>query len=225
MNWQPVCTAVIPALNESAAIAGVVAGVLRFLPKVLVIDDGSTDATAAAAKAAGAEVLRQAQTRGKGAALRSGWEAARARGFLWVMMLDGDGQHAPSDIPKFFQRAEATSAPLIIGNRMMETSSIPWLRRHVNRWMSRRISHLAGRDLPDSQCGFRLMNLESWSKLTISANHFEIESDILVQFARAALPIEFVPIEVIYKSEHSKIHPLNDTWRWLQWWRRNFHAD
>jgi hypothetical protein len=74
--------------------------------------------------------------------------------------------------------------------------------------------------LPDSQCGFRLMNLQTWASLPVNAAHFEIESDLLLAFARSECPIEFVPIEVIYKSEQSKIHPVRDTVRWFRWWWR-----
>ena len=74
--------------------------------------------------------------------------------------------------------------------------------------------------MPDSQCGFRLINLEAWSKLRIRANHFEIESETLLAFIRAGYQVEFVPIRVIYKKEQSKIHPVWDTLRWFKWWIR-----
>jgi hypothetical protein len=96
---------------------------------------------------------------------------------------------------------------------------MPWLRRQVNRWMSRRLSQKAGRDLPDTQCGFRLLRLDEWSKLALSTERFEAESEMILAFADAGLAIEFVPIEVIYKAERSKIHPLRDTWRWFRWLR------
>jgi hypothetical protein len=86
--------------------------------------------------------------------------------------------------------------------------------------MSRRISRSVGRRLPDTQCGFRLINLEALDKLPVSTTHFEIESEVLLAFARAGRRIEFVPIQVIYKSEQSKIHPLIDTIRWFKWWKR-----
>jgi hypothetical protein len=85
--------------------------------------------------------------------------------------------------------------------------------------MSREISRLAGQTLPDSQCGFRLMNLEDWAGLPVRATHFEVESEVLLLFARAGLRIEFVPIEVIYRQERTKIHPWRDTLRWLSWRR------
>ena len=175
---------------------------------------------ASAALEAGAEVLRHPATCGKGAALKRGWQQARARGFDWAVTLDGDGQHAPADIPAFFRCAEQTDAALVVGNRMTEPEKMPPLRRIVNRFMSHRISRLAGKPLPDSQCGFRLMSLNAWAGLATSGAHFEVESEVLLQFARAGLRIEFVPIQVIYKTERSKIHPVLDTLRWLRWWHR-----
>jgi hypothetical protein len=103
---------------------------------------------------------------------------------------------------------------------MHDPTSMPWLRRQVNRWMSRQLSKLAGVALSDSQSGFRLMNLDVWSRLPLHTNHFEIESEVLLSFARAGQRVEFVPIRTLYKSEHSKISPLKDTIRWFKWWRR-----
>lgn len=219
MDWRAACAAVIPCLNEQAAIGPLVESVRRHVPKVIVVDDGSADATAACAKNAGAEVLRTPINLGKGAALRTGWSHARARGFTWALTMDGDGQHSPEDIPKFFEGAEGASATLVIGDRMSQAGRIPLVRRWVNRWMSRQLSGLTGRFLPDSQCGFRLMNLEHWERLPICARHFEIESEVLFVWARAGWGIAFVPVQAIYKLEHSKIHPLRDTVRWWRWYR------
>lgn len=209
----------IPCFNESAAIAQTVAGVRRHLPKVLVVDDGSMDGTAQHAIRAGAEVIKLSGNTGKGLALRAGWQRARDRGFAWALTLDGDGQHATDDIPAFLACAETTGAPLVVGNRMGHAEKMPWLRRQVNRWMTRRISNLAGMPLADSQCGYRLMQLEAWSRLPLQTCHFEIESEVLLAFARAGLAIEFVPVQVIYRAERSKIHPWRDTVRWFRWWR------
>lgn len=216
-SWPGVCAAVIPCLNEQPTVGLVVQGVRRYLPHVLVVDDGSTDKTADAARRAGATVLAQPVSAGKGAALQSGWSWALAKGFSWAVCLDGDGQHSPDDIPKFFAGAEHTSASLVVGNRMQDTARMPAVRRCVNRLMSWQLSILSGQSLPDSQCGFRLINLRHWAPLPIEGCHFEIESEVLFQFARAGLKIEFVPIQVIYKQEQSKIHPWKDTVRWLKW--------
>src|SRR5690349_1230586 len=109
MDWRTSCVAVIPCLNEEATIGPLVAGVRRHVSHVLVIDDGSSDQTGLAARQAGAEVLRHETSRGKGAALRTGWRQAQERGFRWALTLDGDGQHSPEDIPAFFQCVEQTS--------------------------------------------------------------------------------------------------------------------
>ncbi len=254
---------IIPCLNEAATIASLVAEVKKFLPDVIVVDDGSFDDTGNLARSAGAEILRNPQPRGKGASLTLGFKRAQEKGFDWALAMDGDGQHAPSDIPLFL--AAMTKAPLIIGNRMSHSKSMPWLRKKVNHWMSQRLSKLTHRNLPDTQCGFRLLRLECWAELegawpkpkgsadslvrvfrnrqntnvfttsgprgqgcprsfpfeartlNLRATHFEIESEILLQFIAAGHDVEFVPIEVIYKNERSKIHPWRDTWRWFAW--------
>ncbi len=219
MNWLKECTVIIPCLNEAANIRSLILGVTRFLPSVIVVDDGSSDETAKLATQAGAIVLQHERPRGKGAALARGWQHAQGLGFGWTLSMDGDGQHCPSDIPAFLGAAENSGAALVVGNRMANPHGMPWLRRAVNRWMSRRLSRVASCPMPDTQCGFRLMNLDVWSKLNIRASHFEIESELLLTFAAAGQKIEFVPIKVIYGNEESKIRPLRDTWRWFRWLR------
>jgi glycosyltransferase involved in cell wall biosynthesis len=219
MNWPAQCAAVIPCLNEEQAIATVVGRVREILPAVIVVDDGSMDATARQAEAAGAIVLRHAENEGKGISMRDGLEKARSLGFAWAVLMDGDGQHSPQDLRHFTERAAATDASLIVGNRMHNPASMPWLRRQVNRWMSRQLSKIAGQPLPDTQCGFRLVRLDAWAQLDLRTERFEVESEWLLAFARAGLRIEFVPVQVIYESERSKINPLLDTWRWFRWLR------
>jgi glycosyltransferase involved in cell wall biosynthesis len=211
---------VIPCFNEAAQIAAVITEVRRHLPAVIVVDDGSTDATAQIAADAGAMVvIRQPSQSGKGAALRAGWQRAHELGFIWVLMLDGDGQHAAVDIPKFFPQAEEPHTALVIGNRMGNAGAMPWLRRRVNRWMSRQLSFLTGTELPDSQCGFRLAHLETLRQLPLTADHFEIESEMLVTALAAGHRVAFVRVQTLYQTGISKINPLIDTWRWLRWWQ------
>ena len=225
MDWQSNCAAVIPCLNEASTIGRLVRSVRNHVHTVYVVDDGSTDCTSQSARDAGGLVLRHETNLGKGAALLWGWKTLRQAGFRWALTLDGDGQHAAADIPVFFACAEQTNAALVVGNRMHRAQEMPWLRRQVNRWMSSRLSQLVGQELPDSQCGFRLVQLEAWAKLPIATTHFEIESDVLLAFLQAGYPVEFVPVQVIYKTEQSKIHPLRDTWRWLRWWRQAKRAN
>jgi glycosyltransferase involved in cell wall biosynthesis len=220
MNWPATCAAVIPCRDEETSIGWLVLEVRQYLPLVIVVDDNSGDETAARAVEAGAQVIRQLKSPGKGAAIKAGVATALAQNRAWVMTLDGDGQHRPEDIPAFLRRAEETGASLVVGDRMHKAEAIPWVRRGVNRWMSRRISEVAGRLLSDSQCGFRLINLKAWATLRLETDHFEIESEMLLAFVRAGYRVEFVPIQVVGKGRRSHIHPVEDTWRWLRWWRR-----
>jgi len=209
------CAVIIPCCNEARTIGELVREVQQWVPFILVVDDGSTDGTARVARAAGASVLTHTRNKGKGAALQSGLEYVHRAGFARALLMDGDMQHLPSDITQFFACAEATHADLIVGNRMHQAVVMPWVRRWVNRWMSQRLSRLTGMHLPDSQCGFRLVNLIAWRRLPMRTSHFEIESEMLVRFARAGRRIEFVPVQVRYGGEQSKIRPMTDTLRWF----------
>jgi DNA-binding transcriptional LysR family regulator len=101
---------------------------------------------------------------------------------------------------------------------MAKPDSMPRLRQWINRWLSRKISELTCRDLPDTQCGFRLVHLPTLAAIPLKARHFEIESEMIFQFALHGHAIGFVPVDVIYGSEHSKIRPLIDTVRWWKWY-------
>lgn len=192
----------------------------RYLPDVIVVDDGSTDNSAALAQEHGATLLRNEQPAGKGGALATGWRHAWQEGYAWSLCMDGDGQHSPDDIPVFLQAATQGNVDLVIGNRMGQATGMPFIRRQINRWMSAHLSALAGARFPDTQCGFRLMRMAAWRNLELRSRHFEIESETLLAFHRHRLGISFVPIRVIYGGERSKIRPLSDTWRWLRWRRR-----
>jgi glycosyltransferase involved in cell wall biosynthesis len=216
-DWPRCCAVIIPCLDEASHVAEVVRAAQRQLPHVIVVDDGSADATARVAAEAGAEVLRHAARRGKGAAMETGFRHALARGFEWALTLDGDGQHDAGDIGKFLHAAETTGATLVVGDRMSGAAAMPGVRRRVNRVMSWCISRRAGERLPDTQCGFRLMRLAEWSALAVDARHFVYESELLLAWCRARQRVGFVPVRVIYEGAASHIAPVRDTLRWLRW--------
>lgn len=211
--------AVIPCFNEAQTIASLVHSIRRHLPNIVVVDDGSRDNTAKLAANAGAMVVSHPRNLGKGTAVKTGLTTAMRKGFDRALLMDGDGQHQPGDMAAFVQKAETTRAALVIGNRMQDARSIPWLRRQVNRWMSRQISRRVGTYLPDTQCGFRLVDLQIWAALPCHARRFEIESEMLIAFLDAGCRVDFVPIKVIGRAAHSHINPLTDSWRWCKWWR------
>src|SRR5688572_11256719 len=118
------CAVVIPCLNEAGRIGGVISSVLPFLSDVIVIDDGSSDQTAQEALSSGAQVIRHEKNEGKGAAIQTGLRRAAERGFEWGLLMDGDGQHAAADIPKFLNVSDAR---LLIGDRMRSPDGMPRL--------------------------------------------------------------------------------------------------
>lgn len=209
--------AVIPCLDEARTIGHIVRQLLPLTRSVIVVDDGSSDSTDSFARDSGAIVLRNPTPTGKGHALAQGWTEAHRLGASWVLLLDGDGQHAPEDAPLFFQAASPDTR-LVVGNRMDHPRSMPPLRRWTNRWLSQRLSSSAHSHFPDSQCGYRLAHLPSLLHCRLTALHFEIESEMLLAFAHAQFPIRFVPIQVRYGLERSKIAPLPDTFRWIRWY-------
>ena len=226
MEYIVTCAAVIPCLNEESAIGPLVSMLRKQLPVVVVVDDGSTDQTALKAKDAGAWVLQHEHNCGKGAALQTGLSQLLHQGFEWAATLDGDGQHDPADLPALLQCARQTGALLVIGNRMPQAQAMPWLRRWVNRWMSRKLSQRAGCWLPDTQSGFRLVHLPTWASLHLTAQHFEIESEMLMAFLEAKHPVEFTPVRVFNAARKSRIHPVTDTLRWFKWWRKQaYHGE
>jgi len=208
--------ALIPAYREGTRIAAVVRDVMAVCPHVVVVDDGSPDDTAAAAKAAGATVLVHAVNRGKGAALNTGFQFAREQGYEFVVTLDGDGQHAATDIPGFIDVYAETGVPVVIGNRMAEPSAMPLIRRWTNRFMSWLLSRKMGQSVPDTQNGFRLYRTDVIPEMRVGTQGFSAESEILLELAARGVKMAAVPIKVIYGDEKSKIHPIRDTIRFFR---------
>jgi len=207
--------AVIPAYNESAHIAEVVAGCSSHGLDVIVVNDCSSDDTIAVAQDAGARVVSHETNRGKGAALETGREAAREAGFEAMLILDGDGQHSPDDIPAMLAAAEETGADMVIGTRMGDVSTMPFVRRCTNRFMSWLITRMARTKVTDSQSGFRLIRVSLLDEIKVASERFDAESEVIIKAGRAGKKIVEVPIKTIYGDERSKISPVRDTIRFI----------
>jgi glycosyltransferase involved in cell wall biosynthesis len=197
--------ALIPGYQEGPRIAAVVAGSRLSLP-VVVVDDGSTDDTAAQAEAAGATVLVQRPNAGKGAALRAGFRHVLEDGTAAVVTLDADGQHDPAEIPAFLAAFEATGAELIIGRR--DFATMPPVRRLSNTLGGWVFSVAVGRNVPDNQSGYRLIGRRLMTALLDSTESgFEFEVEMIARCIALGLPIADVPIRTIYAGEPSHIRP------------------
>lgn len=213
----------IPCYNGAATIGEVVKGVLTQLTQVIVIDDGSSDSTYKEAKSAGAEVLRHSKNLGKGTALKTGFEYIK-NNKQWdaVIIMDADGQHNWREIPKFIEAAQKGKAGIILGNRMDGAANMSWLRWWTNRITSRIISKIAKQNIPDSQCGYRLIKTDILRNLQLTTSRFDTESEMLIDAASKGYPINSIPVESIYRDENSHIHPIRDTLRFVRLVRSYF---
>ena len=214
--------ALIPCYFEEKSIRDVAARTHAQLDTVLVVDDGSTDSTESEARAAGVEVVRHTVNQGKGAAIKTGLKNLAAReNFEYLLILDGDGQHAPEEIPRFLEEANRSHAAMLVGNRMADTRTMPFVRKMTNRFMSWQISQVCGRSIPDSQCGFRMLKRDLAPALAaIETTKFDFETEMLVVASRKGCEIGAVPISTIYGDEVSKIHPVRDTIRFFRMMER-----
>jgi glycosyltransferase involved in cell wall biosynthesis len=209
-DGPPRILAIVPAHDEGPRIEAVVRGASQHLP-VLVVDDGSSDDTAARAEAAGARVLRQVPNQGKGAALRAGFRLALDEGFDAVVTLDGDGQHDPAELPKLVQ-AFANGTPvrpeLVVGQR--DFARMPPIRPLSNLIGGAAFSWAVGQDVPDNQSGYRLLGRRLMEgTLSSDERGFEFEVEMLTLAIRDRLPIAWVPIRTIYAGEPSHIRPVD----------------
>jgi glycosyltransferase involved in cell wall biosynthesis len=213
--------AVIPAYHEAVHVQEVAARVCAQLDHVLVVDDGSKDATAERARAGGAEVIVHSDNRGKGEAIKSGLRHWLAREEIeFILLLDADGQHLPEEISRFFAAAAACEAALFVGTRMNDVRGMPFFRRAVNRYMSHRISRLCGQEVADTQCGYRMIARTLAPHLLAGTSRFDYETEMLIVASRKGFRIASVPISTIYSDEVSSIHPLRDTIRFFKLIRR-----
>jgi len=194
----------------------VVVGARAHFTRVVVIDDGSADDTAARARAAGAEVLRHAENAGKGAALATGLRALAEAGVDRALTLDADGQHLASEIPVLLAASDAAPRAIVVGVRRKAGHTIARLNRFGN-WIADRLLRLiAGRPLPDTQSGFRVYPVAATLALAVRGTRYDFETEVLLRAARQGVPLVGVPVDVHYPPVAERVshfRPAVDTMR------------
>jgi glycosyltransferase involved in cell wall biosynthesis len=208
---------VLPGYNVARHLPALVAGLRRHAPGVdlCLVDDGSSDGTAEAARGLGLEVRIHPGNRGKGEALKTGFAYAVAHGYDAVLTLDADGQHLPEEVPRLIERFRQ-GADVVIGSRMHANAGMPWLRKRTNEFTSAVVSRLASARIPDSQSGFRLIATSVLRAMTLQSSRYDLESEVLIRAGRLGYSIASVPITTVYQDQHSSIHPLVDTLRFFR---------
>lgn len=210
---MPNLSVIIPARNESAGLERLLPRLRRLLPEaeVLVVDDGSADNTAAAAKALGALVVSHPYSMGNGAAIKTG--ARRARGDLLVCM-DADGQHDADDVPALLDLL-ARGYDMAVGARAPDTHASLW-RRLANATYNRLASWMVGRNIEDLTSGFRAVRADKFREfLYLLPNGFSYPTTITMSFFRAGYTVAYAPIRANRRLGASHIRPLLDGLRFF----------
>ncbi len=192
--------AVIPAFNEATRVGAVVRAVAAYAETVLVVNDGSTDATAAEAERAGARVVQHIDNCGPGAATMTGLRAALSLGADVVVTLDADEQHDPHDIPAMLAPVLRGEADIVFANRFGQRNRIPFIRRAFNA-AGNTITFIAtGRWMPDSQCGFKVFGPRALQEVDLQTNGFEFCTEIVRETVQHRWRTAQVPVKVLYSE-------------------------
>ena len=200
----------VPAFQAEKSIAAVVSGLLEGAgrggiwtdPRVLVVDDGSTDGTAERARDAGALVLRHPENRGKGQALLTGFRAALEHGARAAVSVDADGQHPPEEALKIALDSAPFEA-LVLAVRDLSRDGAPRANRFSNGFSNLWMSWFARRPLRDTQCGLRRYPLPATLELGLRGSRFELESEVILRAVRRGIAIVEVPARVLYPEERT----------------------
>ena len=194
---------VVPAYNEAAAIHRVVEELRAGFPRVIVVDDGSSDPTSSEARRAGATVLRHILNRGQGAALQTGIEYSVRHGADIVVTFDADGQHRTEDISRLIDALDKTGADIAIGSRFLGLrSNVPTIRRFTLRLGALFMRVTSGVALTDAHNGLRAMRRRAAEQIYLTIDGMAHASEIIDQINRLKLKVTEVPV-VIHYSEYS----------------------
>lgn len=204
---------IIPTYNNARTLRRVVDGVRRYTTSIIVVNDGSTDATSQIlAGYADVATIHLPFNKGKGHALRMGFREARARGFDHAITIDSDGQHFPDDIPQFVHAIETDGVALLIGDRNMDREGIPGKSSFGNRFSNFWFRFETGIRLSDTQSGFRLYPINELQGIRLYTNKFEFEVEVIVKAAWHGIPVRNIPIRVLYDPAERVSHfrPFRD---------------
>jgi glycosyltransferase involved in cell wall biosynthesis len=204
-------TAILPAYNEEVSIGSIVLHTRQHADRVIVVDDGSIDRTAELAKLAGAEIVRHPINKGKGAALKTGFELASQNGAKVIVTLDSDGQHDPEEISKLVVPILKGEADIVNGSRYINGNgkNTPFYRRLGQTMLDKATNLNSGLHITDTQSGFRAFSVNTVPVFRFRQNGLAIESEMLMDAANAGLKVKEVEIGVRYDVDCSTENPVS----------------
>ena len=203
---------VVPTYNNSATVADVIDGVLRHQMPVIVINDGSTDNTADILESFGViTAINFQQNRGKGAALRAGFQEAISQGYRHAITIDSDGQHLPEELPRFVQAIDEHPDSLLLGARDLSAEGAPTKSSFGNRFSNFWTWVETGRKLPDTQTGYRCYPLAYVKDMNFFTRKFEFEIEAIVRLIWRGADVHSIPVRAVYEDDRvSHFRPFRD---------------
>lgn len=198
---------IIPTYNNRDTILKVIEDVYEYCHDIFVVCDGSTDGTKARVEQCSLPIQQLAYTpnKGKGTALATGFREAQQQGFRYALTIDADGQHYASDIPAFLDAITSSPDTLLLGSRGLQHSNMPSKNTFANRFSNFWFTLQTGKQLPDTQTGFRLYPLHKMGKMHLLTSRYEAELELLVRAAWRNIPIRAIPIRVYYPPLHERV--------------------
>ena len=211
--------AIIPAYNEAKNIASVVEKTRAQGLDVLVIDDGSSDGTAAAARAAGADVVVNRRNRGLGPTIRRGYQEAVARGADIVVQLDADGQYDAAEIPKLLAPIRSGEADMVLGARLSNLKyDMPAVKKFGNHAFTQVLKQITDSDIKDGQTGFRAVHREVLLKC-LPINRFSYTQEMIIRAAKEGFVIQSVDVNFYPRyDEKSRLFSSPVKFAFRGWW-------
>ncbi len=193
--------AAIPAYNEANHITSIIKETEKYVDQVLVIDDGSTDGTGRIAQAAGATVIKHDRNQGKGAAIDHAFKIAREAQPTAMVLLDGDGQHDPAEIPSLLEPVLSGEADMVVGSRFLRNNRIPKYRMLGQAILTLATNIGTGIRISDTQSGFRSFSQQAINKMSFRESGFAVESEMQFKARKYKLKVAEVPIATNYDEK------------------------
>lgn len=213
MRDLKVCV-VMPTYNNAGTIRDVVQRIMAFSDDIIVVNDGCTDDTPQILNELSGKikVVEYGRNRGKGYALRRGFESAKTQGFDYAITIDSDGQHFPEDIPLFVEALKQHPKSLIVGSRNLKQENMPEKNTFANKFSNFWFRLQTGINLPDTQTGYRLYPLHQLPNLGLLTSRYEAELELLVGSAWRGTDLVPIAVNVFYPKAEERVTHFRPFW-------------
>lgn len=196
----------VPTYNNDQTLVTVLEDILKYTTDIIVVNDGSTDDTAQKLEAyKHIPIVEYSPNKGKGYALRKGFEEASKLGYTHAITIDSDGQHKAADLPAFFDVIQKEPNSLFIGSRNMKQTNVPGSSNFGNNFSNFWFKFETGINAPDTQSGYRAYPIHLFKGTHFITTKYEFEIEVLVRSAWKDIPIQSIPIDVYYPPEEERI--------------------